>query len=58
MLPDFHTEFPFAALLRATDRERLLMQIVASVWDNILELPIQAREGPSRTRRRHEASRG
>lgn len=30
--PDLHAEFPFAALLRATDRERLLVQLMASVW--------------------------
>jgi hypothetical protein len=42
--PDLHTEFLIAALLRATDRERLLVQLMASIWDNILELPIQPRE--------------
>ena len=43
--PDHHAEFPFAALLRANDRERLRVHLMASVWGNILGLPIQARDG-------------
>ncbi len=42
--PD-HQEFPFAAGLGSTDRERLLVQLMASVWETILQLPILAREG-------------
>ena len=33
---------PFAAILRATDRQRLV-QPMALVWDNILPLPAQTR---------------
>jgi hypothetical protein len=41
---DRHTQFPFAAMLRATDRDRLLMQLMASVRDNILQLTAQYRD--------------
>jgi hypothetical protein len=44
-MPDQHLEFPFAALLRSSDRERLLVQVMASVWETILQLPILARHG-------------
>jgi hypothetical protein len=43
--PDLQAEIPFAALLRATHRERLLVQLMASVWGNILGRPIQVRDG-------------
>jgi chemotaxis protein CheX len=41
---DLQTQFPFAAMLRATDRDRLLVQLMASVWENILQLPAQNRD--------------
>jgi chemotaxis protein CheX len=41
--PD-HQEFPFAVLLRSSDRERLLVQLMASVWETILQLPLLVRE--------------
>lgn len=37
--------YPFATLLRSVDRDRLLVQLVAAVWDSILSLPILPREG-------------
>lgn len=37
------TDYPFAALVRATDRDRILVQIMASVWESILGLPILPR---------------
>jgi chemotaxis protein CheX len=37
--------YPFATLLRSTDRDRLLTQLVAAVWDSILSLPILPRDG-------------
>jgi hypothetical protein len=44
--PYLHTEYPFAAMLRSGDRDRLLVQLVASVWENILQLPAQNRDTP------------
>jgi hypothetical protein len=38
-------EFPFASLFRSSDRERILVQLMTSVWETILQLPILAREG-------------
>ena len=38
-------EFPTASLLRASDRERILVQFMTSVWETILQLPILARKG-------------
>jgi hypothetical protein len=38
-------ESPFAALLRSSDRERILVQLMTSVWETILQLPILARDG-------------
>jgi hypothetical protein len=38
-------EFPFASLLRSSDRERILVQLMTSVWETILQLPILARDG-------------
>jgi hypothetical protein len=38
-------EFPFASLLRSSDRERILVQLMTSVWETILQLPILPREG-------------
>jgi hypothetical protein len=38
------SEFPFASLLRSSDRERILVQLMTSVWETILQLPILARE--------------
>ena len=38
-------KFPFASLLRSSDRERILVQLMASVWETILQLPILARDG-------------
>ena len=35
-----HLEFPFAVLIQCSDRERLLVQLMASVWETILQLPI------------------
>jgi hypothetical protein len=37
-------DFPFASLLRSSDRERILVQLMTSVWETILQLPILARE--------------
>jgi chemotaxis protein CheX len=37
--------YPFATLLRSTDRDRLLVQLVAAVWDSTLGSPILPREG-------------
>jgi chemotaxis protein CheX len=48
---DFSTleaEFPFAGKLRSRDREQMLVQIMASVWETTLELPLLARDsGPA-----------
>jgi hypothetical protein len=38
-------EFPFASLLRSSARERILVQLMASVWETILQLRIP---GPGR----------
>ncbi len=38
-------EFPFASLLRSSDREGILVQLMASVWETILQLPIVPRDG-------------
>lgn len=35
---------PFATLLRSSDRDRFIVQLVAAVWDSILGLPILLRE--------------
>ena len=37
-------EFPFASMLRSADRELILVQLMTSVWETILQLPILARE--------------
>jgi hypothetical protein len=45
---DHHTrspEFPFASLLRSSDRQRILVQLMTSVWETILQLPLLARGG-------------
>jgi Chemotaxis phosphatase CheX len=39
------SEFPFASLLRSSDRERILVQLMTSVWETILQLPILPRDG-------------
>ena len=39
------SEFPFASLLRSSDRELILVQLMTSVWETILQLPILARDG-------------
>lgn len=36
-------EFPFTARVRASDRERLLVDLVTSVWATTLDLPITVR---------------
>jgi len=41
--PGLRTELPFAAMLRATDRDRPRVQLMASMSDNILQLPVQTR---------------
>jgi hypothetical protein len=41
---DLQTQLPSAAMLRARDRNRLLVQLMASVWENILQLPAQTRD--------------
>mgnify|MGYP000064829271 CR=1 FL=1 len=38
------SEYPFSALLRASDRDVLLGQIVESVWATTLELPVSRRD--------------
>jgi len=38
-------EFPFASLPRSSDREGILVQLMASVWETILQLPILPRDG-------------
>jgi CheY-specific phosphatase CheX len=38
-------EFPFASLLWSSDRERILVQLMTSVWETILQLPILVRDG-------------
>ncbi len=47
-LPDpvARSEHPFVAEVRSADRDRLLVQLVASVWASMLELPILPREEP------------
>lgn len=42
--PTRQAEFPFAGKLRSSDREQMLVQVVASVWETLLGLPILARE--------------
>ena len=32
-------QYPFAPLLRAGDRDPILVQIMASVWESILKMP-------------------
>ena len=39
------SEFPFASLVRSSDRERIPVQFMASVGETILQLPILARDG-------------
>lgn len=39
-------EYPCASLLRSSDRERILVQVMASVWDSILRLPLLLRAQP------------
>jgi hypothetical protein len=47
-------EFPFASLLRSSDRELILVQLMTSVWETILQLPILVRnrhdDDPTRAR--------
>ena len=38
-------EFPFASLLRSSDRELILVQLMTSVWETILQLPVLAETG-------------
>ena len=38
------SEYPLATLLRAADRQRLLVQLMASVWDTALGLAVLRRE--------------
>jgi hypothetical protein len=45
--PGVSSEFPFASLLRSSDRELILVQLMTSVWETILQLPILPREGRS-----------
>jgi chemotaxis protein CheX len=42
--PALHAEFPFAGKLRSSDRDEMLVQLMASVWETMLGLPILARE--------------
>jgi hypothetical protein len=53
-------EFPFASLLRSSDRELILVQLMTSVWETILQLPILARDGhgPDPDHRRLGGHRG
>lgn len=37
---------PFGTLLRSSDRERLIVQLIAAVWDSMLGLPILPRAEP------------
>jgi Chemotaxis phosphatase CheX len=37
-------EFPFASLLRSSDRERILVQLMTSAWETILQLPFLPRD--------------
>jgi len=39
------SDYPFATMMRAADRERVVAQVVASVWDTALGLPALPREG-------------
>jgi chemotaxis protein CheX len=41
--PARNAEFAFAGRMRASDREQLLAQVMASVWDTMLELPLLVR---------------
>jgi chemotaxis protein CheX len=45
-LPDAvaRSEYPFVAQVRSVDRDKLLVQLVSSVWESMLELPILSRE--------------
>jgi chemotaxis protein CheX len=38
------SEYPFALMMRSTDRDHLLVQLVAAVWESILGFPILPRE--------------
>jgi hypothetical protein len=38
------SEYPFARMMRSSDRDRLLTQLVAAVWDSTLRFPILLRE--------------
>jgi hypothetical protein len=39
------SEFPSPSPLRSSDRELILVQLMTSVWETILQLPILARDG-------------
>jgi hypothetical protein len=36
-------EYPFAAMIWASDRDRRLVQVMASVWESILRVPLLPR---------------
>jgi chemotaxis protein CheX len=42
------SDYPFATLLRASDRAQILCQVIQSVWDTALGLPVLPREGDER----------
>ncbi len=42
--PALESEHPFSALIRASDRERILLEILQLVWDSTLGLPVSQRE--------------
>lgn len=46
------SEFPFAFLPRSSDRELILVQLMTSVWETILQLPLSIGVRSSGTRRR------
>ena len=41
--PALLTEFPFATLLRSSDRDQILIRLVVAVWDSLLQFPILIR---------------
>ena len=40
------SDYPFATLMRAGDREKIIAQVIESVWDTALRLPALLRGGP------------
>jgi hypothetical protein len=41
--PALLREFPFATLLRSSDRDQILVRLVVAVWDSLLQFPILVR---------------